>query len=511
VCSILNVGSQDLPEISTDEIDLALSNMKNNKAPGEDRITSDIIKMGGCELKEAIKILLNKCLEEGKIPDNWTNAEVKLLYKKGDTENLENYRPISLLSHVYKLLTKILTNRLTTKFDFYQPVEQAGFRKGFGTADHIQAIRLLIEKSTEYNINIHMAFVDYRKAFDSVEAWSILRALQNARIDSRYIKLIKYIYENATMDVRMDDDRKTNKIKIEKGVRQGDTISPKLFTLALEDTFKSLNWDKKGININGTYMSHLRFADDIVIISEDLDQLKDMIKELQDASSKIGLEMNVDKTKILSPTQEKISINNKNIEVVNDYVYLGHKIKLGKENQTAELSRRIGLSWAAFGKLQHILKNKEVPISLKTKVYDTCILPVTTYGLETMSLTAKSQQKLKCVQRAMERQMLGVSIRDKIRNEEIRRRTKVTDIATRIAKLKWQWAGHVARQDSERWSPIILNWRPWSNKRGVGRPQKRWIDDIVQVAGRGWQRIAQDRGQWKKMEETYVQQWMKYG
>ena len=111
----------------------------------------------------------------------------------------------------------------------------------------------------------------------------------------------------------------------------------------------------------------------------------------------------------------------------------------------------------------------------------------------------------------MERQMLGASLRDKIRNEEIRRRTKVADIMDRIAKLKWQWAGHMARQEDTRWAPRILQWRPWTKKRNIGRPPKRWSDDIVQKAGKTWMRVGRDRDEWRKMEEAYIQQWRKEG
>ena len=146
-------------------------------------------------------------------------------------------------------------------------------------------------------------------------------------------------------------------------------------------------------------------------------------------------------------------------------------------------------------------------MNLKRKVYDTCILPVITYGLETMTLTANTIHKLKCTQRSMERQMLGISLRDRVPNTEIRLRTKLVDVIDRIAKSKWQWAGHVARQGNNRWAPRILNWRPWEEKRGVGRPQKRWADDIIPVAGRRWIRVAQNRDEWKKIEEAYIQQW----
>ncbi|CAH2269561.1 jg8306 [Pararge aegeria aegeria] len=108
---------------------------------------------------------------------------------------------------------------------------------------------------------------------------------------------------------------------------------------------------------------------------------------------------------------------------------------------------------------------------------------VMTYGSETWSLTMGLIRRLRVTQRAMERAMLGVSLRDRIRNVEIRRRTKVTDIAQRVAKLKWQWAGHIVRRKDGRWGPKVLEWQPRTGKRSVGRPPTRWTDDIKRVAG----------------------------
>ncbi|CAH2244606.1 jg11720 [Pararge aegeria aegeria] len=80
--------------------------------------------------------------------------------------------------------------------------------------------------------------------------------------------------------------------------------------------------------------------------------------------------------------------------------------------------------------------------------------------------------------------MLAVSLRDQIRNEKIRRRISVTDIAQRVAKLKWKWAGHIARRTDGRWGSKVLKWRPQTLPvRSVGRPETGWTDDIKRVAG----------------------------
>lgn len=273
-----------MPEITVEEIQASLKKMKNGKTPGSDRIAAEMLRYGGDTLIHAVKTLLNKCLHEGEIPDEWCDAEVTILYKKGNATDLENYRPISLLSTMYKLLSKIITSRLNNKFDLYQPVEQAGFRRGFSTQDHLQTVHSLIEKAAEYNIELHMAFIDYRKAIDSLETWAILRAMEKARIDSRYTNLIRHIYNKAVLHVRIDEDMMTDQVKVEKGIRQGDSISPKLFTLALEDVFKDINWEGKGVLIDGEYLNHLRFADDILLISSCAAELQVMVDQLNDAS-----------------------------------------------------------------------------------------------------------------------------------------------------------------------------------------------------------------------------------
>lgn len=109
---IVNQGSEELPDITIEEIELALKNTKNNKAPGEDNIVTDAIKIGGQHLLLKIKELFNLCLFNSKVPKNWHNSIVILLHKKGDIAELENYRPISLLSHLYKLFTRNITTRL---------------------------------------------------------------------------------------------------------------------------------------------------------------------------------------------------------------------------------------------------------------------------------------------------------------------------------------------------------------------------------------------------------------
>lgn len=96
---------------------------------------------------------------------------------------LKNYRPISLLSHIYILFSRVITNRLARRFDEFQPPEQAGFRGGYGTTNHIHTVWQIIQKSEEYNQPLRLAFVDYEKAFGSIETWAVLESLQRCQVD----------------------------------------------------------------------------------------------------------------------------------------------------------------------------------------------------------------------------------------------------------------------------------------------------------------------------------------
>jgi hypothetical protein len=289
----------DIPDVSLYEIRMALKQLKNNKAAGDDGITTELLRAGGTPVLKVLQKLFNSVILEGRTPKTWNRSDVVLFFKKGDKTLLKNYRPISLLSHIYKLFSRVITNRLARRFDDFQPPEQAGFRKGFSTIDHIHTLRQVIQKTEEYNLPLCLAFVDYEKAFDSIETWAVLQSLQRCQVDHRYIEVLRYLYQNATMSVRLQN-QSSNPIQLQRGVRQGDVISPKLFTAALEDIFKLLDWKGSGININGEYLTHLRFADDVVLMAETMEDLNTMLEDLSNASQSVGLKMHMDKTKIMS-------------------------------------------------------------------------------------------------------------------------------------------------------------------------------------------------------------------
>ena len=126
-----------------------------------------------------------------------------IFFKKGNKKDIKNYRPICLISNMYNLFRKIITTRLEKKLYENQPREQAGFMSKYSTTDHIHAINQLKEKCREYNITLCVAFVDYEKAFDSLETQTILTSLHEQGIEEVYIEILKDIYTDSSVTVHL--------------------------------------------------------------------------------------------------------------------------------------------------------------------------------------------------------------------------------------------------------------------------------------------------------------------
>lgn len=493
---------ETVPEIMRSEVEWAIQSQKKDKTPGADGISNELLICNKDLVIPALTYMFNEVLRNEVIPDQWMTSTIILLHKKGDKDNIGNYRPISLMSNVYKVFAKVILNRISKTLDDNQPIEQAGFRRGYSTLDHIFVVKQLFEKSNEYKETFYCCFIDYSKAFDSLHHESIWQALKNQGVCIKYIRILKMVYQNSTAKIKLEEEG--DEIKIERGVRQGDPISPKLFTAVLEEVFRHLNWEKYGIKINGENLTHLRFADDIIIFSPSIDNLQIMLKELDSESQKVGLAMNLGKTKVMTNSNRKppIYINNKLIEYVNEYIYLGQIIS-PIDLTTKEIERRIGNAWKRYWSLKEIMKNPEMNMTIKRKLYNTCILPVLTYGCQSWALTKTQMRKLETCQNAMERSMLGKKKSERIRTTTIKKLTRLKDVAVTVKKLKWKWTGHILR-GINKWSKTIINWYPKYKTRKRGRPFKRWTDELKAMAGSLWSRLAGDRMVWRQLGEAFA-------
>ena len=139
----------------------------------------------------------------------------------------------------------MIKNKIERQLDENQARKQAGFRCGYSTTNHLKVMQKVDWKTCEYELPLCLAFVDYKKAFDLVEHTEVIKALKFNQIDRGYIEILVNSYNNGTAQIKLDME--SCKFQVLKGVRQGDIMSPKLFNAGLEQLFRRLEWDNKGI------------------------------------------------------------------------------------------------------------------------------------------------------------------------------------------------------------------------------------------------------------------------
>jgi hypothetical protein len=145
-----------------------IRNLKNNRAPGEDSITSELIKYGGRKLWNRIHQLITTIWETEQMPQEWGTAIICPIYKQGDELECRNYRGISLLNVAYKIFTNLLTRYIEPYVEEILGDYQCGFRKGRSTTDQIFCLRMILERACEYKVDIHQLYIDYKQVYDTI-------------------------------------------------------------------------------------------------------------------------------------------------------------------------------------------------------------------------------------------------------------------------------------------------------------------------------------------------------
>ena len=169
--------------------------------------------------------------------DRLNEIDVVPIYKKGYKQECGNYRTIALISHASKVLLRIIQRRLEVFLVPGLPIEQAGFRRGRGTRDHIANLRWMMEKDREHQRDLYMCFIDYKKAYDCVDHERLRVILRVMGVPVHLIVLLRRLYTNQEATVRTEFGEKDN-IDIGKGVRQGSILSQLLFNIYVENILK---------------------------------------------------------------------------------------------------------------------------------------------------------------------------------------------------------------------------------------------------------------------------------
>ena len=258
------------------KISKIINRMKSSGCPCPiDQIS--IISFKRCPyLRTYITLLISEILKKKQIPDSWRRAVTVLIYKKGDTSDPANFRPITLENTCLKILTSLLRDRLYDFLIVNKYIEN-NIQKGFapklsGTWEHIAQLSHIINQSRRHQRSITMTLLDLRNAFGEVHHNLIETSLEYHHIPSDIREIIKIIYTDFKTCIVTDDYTTTPTITVTKGVLQGDCMSPLLFNVVVntfiqyvkKDHFSQLGFKYFQFLIPKHWM---QFADDAVAIS----------------------------------------------------------------------------------------------------------------------------------------------------------------------------------------------------------------------------------------------------
>ena len=370
--------SCDTEPFTIDEVQDTISALKDKKACGPDKIYNEHLKNAAPMLIKAWTCLFNECLQKGKIPEQWRTSKIITLYKgKGDVCDPNSYRGICLENTLLKTLTRLLMKRLTALVDEHIPEEQFGFRKSHSTIQAVECLQIDIHEALRHpKGKLHAVFVDYTKAFDTVNRTKLMAKLENlVGIDNPITRLIKDILTNNSVQI---DDMVITSDPIDQttGVLQGDPLSPLLFNIATHDVVQMVKTEEVKL-----YM----YADDMVLASTSKTSLQIALDSLTEWAQTNDLTINGTKTVAMTfrrggkqAAADTLYLEGRPLNSVKDFKYLGITLQPQGKTYTVHIKDKVAAAIIAMTDIKHLQK-----ISLQTamKIFKAKILPVISYGL----------------------------------------------------------------------------------------------------------------------------------
>jgi sorting nexin-29 len=478
------------PPISTappslEEVRMAVGGLKSGKAVGICGIAGEMLKSGGPDIIGGLHSVLVAVWESGIIPTDWRQGLVVPIWKgKGDRLDCNNYRGVTLLSVPGKVLARLLLSRIRSHLLLFQRPEQSGFTPKKSTIDRILALRVLIERRLEFRQRLLAAYVDLKKAFDSVHRESLWEILRIRGIPAKIIDLISALYSNTVSAVKCGGPY-SDSFPVNSGVRQGCVLAPTLFNACMDWVLGRVA--DRGLcraSIGEAEVTDLDFADDAALLAESLDNLVEALEALEMETRPLGLQVSWTKTKVQSFDDclagcSAVSVCGESVEVLDRFTYLGSVIQ-SSGGSDLEVDRRLGLSYGVMESLnQAVWRCRYLSKRTKIQVFKVLVLPVMLYGAETWTLTASLETRLNAFVTKSLRRILGYRWNDFVSNHRLLQETGVRLATCLIRERKLRFFGHMARLPTH--DPVyqVLSAKtPATWKRPRGRPRATWLNQI---------------------------------
>ena len=320
--------------------------------------------------------------------------------KKGNAKECSNYYKTELISHASKVMLKILQARLQQYVNHEILDVQSGFTKGRGTRYQIPNICWIIKKAREFQGSIYFCFIDYAKAFDFiVDHNKLWKVLQEMGIPDHLTCLLRNLYAGQEATVRTEHGT-TDWFQIGERVHKGCILSPCLFNLYAEYIMRNAGLDEAqaGIRIARRNSNNLRYADDTTLMAESEEELKSLLMKVKEQSEKVGLKLNIQKTKIMaSDPITSWEINGKAVATVADLIFGGSKIT-ADDDCSYDIKRCLLLGRKIITNLDSIFKSRDISLPTKGPLVKAMVFPVVMHGCERFEkkLSAKELMLLNC-------------------------------------------------------------------------------------------------------------------
>jgi hypothetical protein len=332
-------------QIDVEDIKNLVSKLENNKSPGIDTITNELIKNGGDGICVALVKLFNRLLEFEKSPDKWNKGIIVPIFKKGNKNDLNNYRGITLTSCISKMFNRLISNCISSFIEENNILSeiQGGFRKDHRCEDHVFTLKSITAARLAEKKSTYLAFLDFRKAFDTVWRDGLLSVAWNIGIRGKIWNILDSLYNNVFCNVKFGDIV-TDYFEVDEGLKQGCVLSPILFCIYINELAKMLENNNVGINVCNVKISCLFWADDVVLIADNEQDLIHMLNTAAEFSKKWKMHFNHSKSNVLvvgkRVNKNKLwKLGDDFINEVDSYKYLGIHINrnLSEQNHLNEV------------------------------------------------------------------------------------------------------------------------------------------------------------------------------
>lgn len=383
---------------------------------------------------------------------------------------MSNYRGISLLPVTYKIFSKLLLNRPEPHVDPKLGEYQGGFRRGRSCMEQILSLKMILKHYNLRTKNIFVSFVDFQKAYDSVDRETLFNTLREYQVDQKTINLIKLTLTNTISKVKFMGEI-SEPFQITTGVRQGDGISPTLFNIVLDKVMKTFWKENDSGAIIGTKNQHVKveclaFADDLALFAETEQEAINQIDQLKEIAEKTGLQISFPKTEMMTSDKKysKKSVETKygKVKFVNHFKYLGEIICENGTDKKAIEAKKLKLgqqNWAT----RNIYNKKNLSVNAKLRHYNSVVRPIILYGMETTHLSGMDQilkEKRKILRRIYGPKIVDGEYR-KRSNTEIYE--KIENLELTIRKKRLRFYGHMVRMCGDRLNKRLFD-KLWKNK-----------------------------------------------